>query len=149
MAPARTIDFSNEETTNAGGRSTVGTAALDTELINVKASLDVILINLAILQRDDTALKDEIVTPESLSSDLLTLMVADFTPRGVWVTATAYAAKDVVTETGITYMAVTAHTSGTFSVDHTAGLWIDFGDLVTTIDVHGKLDAGVGVVYQL
>jgi hypothetical protein len=45
-------------------------------------------------------------------------------PAGsAWVTSTAYAAGDIVTNGGVTYYCVTAHTSGTFATNLAAGLW--------------------------
>lgn len=49
--------------------------------------------------------------------------IENFNPRGVWATSTAYALKDLVTESGTVYVCVEAHTSGTFSTDLSAGKW--------------------------
>ena len=40
-----------------------------------------------------------------------------------WVTATSYAVGSLVTETGVSYVCLTAHVSGTFSTDLTANYW--------------------------
>ena len=50
--------FNQDEVNGAGGRSTVKTASLDTEFDNLKTTLDEILTNLALLQRDDGKIKD-------------------------------------------------------------------------------------------
>ena len=42
---------------------------------------------------------------------------------GVWVTASAYLAADVVTTGGLFYVCAQAHTSGTFATDLAAGKW--------------------------
>lgn len=42
-------------------------------------------------------------------------------PRGAWATATAYAVRDLVTESGVVYIVTQAHTSGTFATDLAAG----------------------------
>lgn len=47
-----------------------------------------------------------------------------FNYRDAWITATLYAVKDVVTNSGVSYVAVTAHTSGTFATDLAAGKWV-------------------------
>lgn len=46
-----------------------------------------------------------------------------FNYRGAWATTTSYALKDVVISGGIAYVAVLAHTSGTFATDLAAGRW--------------------------
>ncbi len=43
--------------------------------------------------------------------------------KGAWVTATAYVVNDLVEESGNTYIAVTAHTGGTFATDLSAAKW--------------------------
>ena len=44
-------------------------------------------------------------------------------PQGAWGTSTAYALKDVVTQTSVVYICTVAHTSGTFATDLSAGKW--------------------------
>jgi hypothetical protein len=52
------------------------------------------------------------------SIDRIIESIAAVTDRGPWATATSYQVKDLVTDTGIFYIAVTAHTSGaTFAGD--------------------------------
>lgn len=43
--------------------------------------------------------------------------------RGPWLTATSYFVNDAVSQSGNSYICVTAHTSGTFSTDLAAGKW--------------------------
>lgn len=51
--------------------------------------------------------------------------IRSFNYRGAWATATAYALKDVVTVSGISYVAVIGHTSGgSFATDLAAGKWV-------------------------
>jgi len=121
-------DFSDDETNNAGGRSTVKTAALDTELINLKATLDAVLANLALIQRDDTELADLTVKIHTIHSSVVALM-GDVNPRGLWVTSTVYAIKDAVEESNVSYLCSEAHTSGVFATDHAAGKWIAMSGL--------------------
>ena len=47
-----------------------------------------------------------------------------FNARGAWTAGTAYALKDLVANSGVTYAAVLAHTSGTFATDLAAGWWV-------------------------
>ncbi|MDD4381727.1 MAG: hypothetical protein PHE21_00045 [Candidatus Dojkabacteria bacterium] len=46
-----------------------------------------------------------------------------FVWEGAWVTSTAYQVNDVIEENGSAYICVTAHTSGTFATDLSAGKW--------------------------
>lgn len=47
-----------------------------------------------------------------------------FTDKGSWATTTAYVVGDVVSQSGLRYLAAVAHTSGTFATDLAAGKWI-------------------------
>lgn len=53
------------------------------------------------------------------------LVPASATPdwKSAWVTATSYVKDDLVREDGSSYIAITAHTSGTFATDLGGGLW--------------------------
>lgn len=98
---------------------------VDTELGSVSESIGEICDNLALLQRDDGELANGTVGVEQLDAAVVALIAATGgTVRGAWVTATNYVAKDVVTQGGVTYICVTAHTSGTFATDLTAVKWI-------------------------
>ena len=126
----RITDFSTDEANNLTGRSTVRTPNLDTEFDNVKLTLDQLLTNIGLIQRDDGKLLDGIVTQASLSSTVTALFVAiGANPRGAWLTGTLYAAKDII-ETGAPvapYMCVIPHTSGVFATDYAAGRWVVLG----------------------
>jgi hypothetical protein len=122
-------DFSDELTTTA----VPGTHGLhlDQDLQLVKAATDQIINNLALIQRDDTALKNGSVHPDSLSTATKALIGAgstgnlNWTPRGFWLTATAYARGDVIETGGVSYVCATAHTSAAlFSTDYAAGKWV-------------------------
>ena len=108
-------------------------ANLDTEYQALKTTTDQIRVNLAILQRDDTNLANGIVTPDSLSTATKALIgTTGWEPRGAWLTATSYAVKDVVTQSNIGYVCLTAHTSGVFATDLAAGKWAPFTTAYTT-----------------
>lgn len=109
-------------------------ANIDTEYDNIESTLDDILTNLALIQRDDGALANSLVTLDSLSSSVITFMSSNSTAwslEGAWTTTTAYAVYDVVTESSNTYVCVEAHTSGTFATDLTAVKWM----LIATFDI--------------
>lgn len=52
--------------------------------------------------------------------------IVGFEWAGSWVTANAYVANNLVSESGNTYIALSDHTSGTFSTDFGNGLWAIF-----------------------
>lgn len=119
-----TVDFSDEELNGVAGRSTVRTAALDALFGALLATTNGICDNLALIQRDDTALLDGVVKIHTLSSDVRALIASgSFVVRGTWVTATAYAVGNVVVRNGIVYLCMQAHTSGTFATDLAAEKW--------------------------
>lgn len=123
-------DFSAEEANNLGGRSTVRTAQLDAEFANLAATIAAIRANLALIQRDDGNLADGTVELHTLANDVVSLLATTgCTVRGAWAGSTAYAAKDIVTESGSTYICAVAHTSGVFATDLAAVRWIALAPL--------------------
>lgn len=122
-------DFSQDEANLVSGRSTVRTGALDAEFSNIQTSIAGLITGLTGIQRDDGLLRDNVVTISALSSEVLALLgSAGFTVRGVWVTATAYAAGNIVKQGTGTYLALSAHTSGVFATDLAAGKWTPLYD---------------------
>lgn len=120
-----TTNFEDEEVSAVAGRSTVRTAQLDTELQNVETTLDSIITNLGLIQRDDGALKDATVGLAQLSAEALAMLAGSVVvARGPWVTATAYARNDLVTQSSNVYICLVDHTSGTFSTDLAANKWM-------------------------
>lgn len=118
----------------ANPNATYPPALLDAELNAIETTLDETLTNLALIQRDDGQLKNDIVTLDSLSSSVVTFMngsTSAWSLEGDWVTATAYSVYDVVVESDNTYVCAVAHTSGTFATDLAAGNWI----LIATFDI--------------
>jgi hypothetical protein len=106
---------------------------LDTEFGDIKITTDQIRANLALIQRDDTLLANGIVTPDSLSTLTKQLLgTTGWEPRGAWLTGTAYALKDVVSQGGIGYVCIVAHTSGVFATDLAAAKWLAFTNALTT-----------------
>lgn len=123
----RTTDFSDDELLNVGGRSTVRTAQLDAELDALGLTANALRTNQSLNQRDDGEIRDGRVKVFTLASDVLALLTSyGAVPRGPWVTATLYTLKDLVSQSGNTYIAVTTHTSGVFATDLAAGKWLLF-----------------------
>lgn len=100
--------------------------SLDADFGAVLISNNAIIDRLAQVQRADGALANLVVTPDSLSASTLALMAGTGVPRGGWLTTTAYIAKDIVSQAGLTYICVTAHAAGVFATDLAAGKWILF-----------------------
>ena len=67
--------------------------------------------------------------------------LGDRTPRGDWATATLYAIKDLVKESGTWYMAVEEHTSGVFATDLAAGKLVIYQGLARPISLIGAGDS--------
>lgn len=136
-------DFSAEEANNLAGRSTVRTAPLDAEFAAIDVTLDALLANLAVIQRDDLELMDGKVKLHTLAADVKTLLATTgCVVRGAWLTATIYNAKDIVSNGGITYIAASQHTSGTFATDLAAGKWLQLSSTLAT-DVAFTPQAGI------
>ena len=116
-------DYADFQTNNPG--SFVAGSDLDVDFAAVKVTLDQIRTNLALLQKDDGTIANSTVTVDSLNADILALFtIGASTVRGQWLTATAYAVLDVVTDSGIVYVCAEAHTSGVLATDVTAVKWL-------------------------
>lgn len=94
----------------------------------VKRTTDEIRDSLEQIQRDDGMLRNQSVHPEALSARVRAIIAGGWALKGPWVTATAYAAKDVVSQGGVLYVCVQAHVAGTFSTDQASGFWLEFYD---------------------
>lgn len=99
---------------------------LDAELNAIELTTDEIRTSLAQLQRDDGALANQLVTPESLSASTLAIISqGEYVPRGAWDDGVAYAVGDLVTYNAATYLCIVAHTSSiAFPTDNSAGKWL-------------------------
>lgn len=99
---------------------------LDAELNAIELTTDEIRANLAQLQRDDGALANQLVTPESLSASTLAIIAqGEYAPRGAWDDGIAYAVGDLVTYNAATYLCIVAHTSAiAFPTDNGTGKWL-------------------------
>ncbi|HRC26980.1 MAG TPA: hypothetical protein PKX87_06080, partial [Alphaproteobacteria bacterium] len=111
---------------------------LDAEFAAIRLTLDEVLSNLALLQRDDGGLANGVVTSAALAGDL----AIGFSPATNWVTATAYAVTDLVWQSGVLYYCAVAHTSGTFATDLSGGKWLVVLDLASAIPAVTGIYAG-------
>ena len=105
---------------------------LDVEFQDIKATTDQVLANLKLIQRDDGALANGVVTYDSLSPSIQTGGLA---PANAWVTGTAYTAGVSVVTNGGLYRCLIAHTAGVFATDLAAGKWLFVTAL--TVGVNG------------
>lgn len=101
-------------------------ARLEDEFDALERTTDEIRNNLELIQRDDGRLRNQAVHPESLSARVRAIIAGGWSLKGPWTTATAYQAKDVVSEDGVLYVCVEAHVAGTFATDLAAELWLEF-----------------------
>lgn len=107
---------------------------LNDELDTLGANLNLLLVSLQAIQKSDTTLGNARVHPLSFDAASLTLMASkSFVVRGQWLTATAYAIGDIVSQSAESYLAATAHTSGTFTTDLAAVKWIPVSAFSTTV----------------
>lgn len=101
---------------------------VDAEFDAIETTLDEVLANLALIQRDDGELANQSVAVDQLASDVRALLaINEDVSIGNWVTATAYTVGDVVAESAKSYLCVTDHTSGTFATDLAASKWVIIG----------------------
>ena len=120
----RLYDFSDFQTVNPS--RPLPATELDAELDALKLTTDGLRGNLALIQRNDGALANLSVSPESLSAGALAMIhQGEYNPRGAWAAATAYALGDLINFNGATYLAIIAGTStASFANDNTAGRWL-------------------------
>lgn len=113
---------------------------VDNEFNTVKQTLDEVLANLALIQRDDGELANGVVTRDSLSAEV----TIGFEAPTTWVTGTAYSEGDTVFTSSSFYICETDHTSGTFAVDLAASKWVLIADFTgIALDIHGTTEVTI------
>lgn len=115
--------FAEQTRNNVPGRSPINARALDDELSGISQSINGIVGNLELIQRDDGSLKDATVHLHALGESVLNLM-GGFNLRGEWQANTSYAAKDIVDYQGHLFVCMTANQDAVF----TAANWHRFGE---------------------
>lgn len=125
-------NFADDERNNAGGRTTVRADRVDAELAAVAASLNRVIANLEILQRDDGYLRDGIVEAFNFSASAKSFFMATkWNARGLWATTQVYSVNDLVDKDGAAYICAIPHASGVFATDYAAGKWQIFTNVAT------------------
>lgn len=92
---------------------------VDAELNAIKQTLDELLNNVALIQRDDGQLANESVGPDQLAPSLN----LGFDAPTEWATATSYGENATVFVNQKFYVCEESHVSGTFSTDLADGKW--------------------------
>jgi hypothetical protein len=113
----RITSFTNYQTANPS--EPLNGPNVDAELNAIKATLDQILDNLELIQRDDGELANESVGLDQLSEEI----EVGWEAPEVWVTATAYTIGNTVFSGSGFYRCLVAHTSGVFATDLAASKW--------------------------
>lgn len=102
---------------------------IDGELNNVKITLDGVLTNLALIQRDDGAIANATVGRDQLKDEV----VQGINTPTTWAAGTVYTGRDSVIVTTGWYWALTTHTaSSSFATDLGASKWQLINDFSAT-----------------
>lgn len=109
-----------------------------------QAQIDKLTTNLSRYDSIINGAYNETVTLDSHTVKSISGYLSELTAntlRGLWATATSYAIKDIVEESGNWYVCLVAHTSGTFSSDLTANKWALYQiNLSGNLDLSGDLN---------
>lgn len=121
----RSFSFTNFQAANP--TASVPGTSLDIELNNVKATLDQVLADLKLIQRDDGAIANASIGLAQLSP----AVTIGFSLPVVWATGVGYVSSPASTvfHGSAFYSCLISHTSGTFSTDLAAGKWVLIVDL--------------------
>lgn len=117
---------------------------IDQELNAIALTLAQVLVNLALIQRDDGGIANDTVGRDALKSEV----VAGVNTPETWLPLTAFTQRDSVIVSALWYWATTSHTSSaSFAVDAAAGYWetiFDFTAVVQTLILSSTLPAALG-----
>lgn len=125
----RSYNFRNFQTANP--TTPLPGDKVDIEYNNVRITLDQVLANLALIQRDDGRIANSSIGVSQLDGSLISL---GFERPTNWATATAYVVDSAVFEANKLYICLIAHTSTVFATDLANQKWvetIDFTSLIT------------------
>ncbi|WP_225747704.1 hypothetical protein [Eikenella sp. Marseille-P7795] len=117
------VGFAEQTRNNVPGRSPINAGALDAELSGISQSINGIVGNLELIQRDDGSLKDATVHLHALGETVLNLM-GGFNLRGEWQAGESYADKDIVDYQGHLFVCMRANQDAAF----TPANWHRFGE---------------------
>lgn len=126
----------------ANPASPIAPASLDLEFNALLQTLGAVVVNLGLIQRDDGALRNNLVSLDSLKADVLLALGAgsEWRPRGAWVTSQDYLPSDVVSEGTRTFVASTAHQAAAdIEDDIAAGYWTLLFDAAGSVPTDGSV----------
>jgi hypothetical protein len=126
----------------ANPASPIAPASLDLEFNAILQTLGMAVLNLGLIQRDDGALRNALVSLDSLKPDVLLALGAgsEWRPRGAWVTDQDYLVSDVVSEGTRTLVASVAHSAAAdIETDIAAGKWTLIFDTAGTTPADGSV----------
>lgn len=126
----------------ANPASPIAPASLDLEYNAILQTLGMAVLNLGLIQRDDGALRNALVSLDSLKPDVLLALGAgsEWRPRGAWITDQDYLVSDVVSEGTRTLVASVAHSaSADIETDIAAGKWTLLFDTAGTTPADGSV----------
>jgi len=118
----RLFNFANYQAENPA--TPLPATRLDQEFAAVKLTLDEIRQNLAVIQRDDTAIANRSVGYDQFKTEI----EIGVNPPSTWATATNYVVRDTVFRSQKFYICLESHVSGTFSTDLAADKWEEVAD---------------------
>lgn len=113
------VDFSQEEADKIGGRSTVRTAAVDTELATISTLTDAIRANIDLVLRSDGRLKDQLVDFHALHPAIFTSLASNLTLVSSLGTSTQYGS-----DTGVADSIVCTVTPAPASYFEGLAIWV-------------------------
>lgn len=121
---------------------------IDAELDAVGETLADTLRNLALLQRDDGALRNGSVGVDQLHATALALVGSGgFRVRGQWSAAEDYAAGDIFSSASVVYLVVEAHVSTALETDLAAGRVVSIFDAASVaLQTQLALATGAGQI---
>lgn len=126
----------------ANPASPIAPASLDLEFNALLLTLGMAVLNLGLIQRDDGALRNSLVTLDTLSPAVLIALGAgsEWRPRGAWVTDQDYLVSDVVTDGTRTLVAAQAHQAAAdIEDDIAAGRWTLIFDTAGSTPANGSV----------
>lgn len=137
---------SHEFLTNEGSDPNFPGSELDIEFNALKTTTDEIRTNLALIQRDDGALKNRAVGYDQLADELRTGGMVTFAP---WATGIYYVENRIVVHGSSLYRALETHTSGTFATDLANEKWVLLGSLPASTVPGPQGDKGWSPVFSI
>ena len=119
----RQYNFTDYATTNPS--DPLPGVQVDGELNKAKLTLDALVANIGLIQRDDGLLANASVHKDAFDTNALALIgLSGYTNRGNWATGVSYAVGDLVNFNSATYLATVGHTSSSAFATDTATKWI-------------------------